>query len=549
MARNFPANGKELATPGWVRRVLYSILVATLLLTAPQGRAIILLGSGDPTLNSTAPSGPLSDGGWKYVGAFGWSMGTAIGPHHFITAKHVGQPANEIVYQGKSYPILRSFEDPYSDLRIFEIDGTFPNYAPLYSRADELGKNIVVIGRGTQRGAPVSLGGKLRGWQWGAGDMVQRWGENQISDATGTFLYASFDENGGPNKCMLSSGDSGGPIFINDGGVWKLAGIDSSINSSIMTSPTSSETLAAIFDMRGFYDWNHQLVTGSAPVAAGFFAVRMSAKLTWIQSIVAPGLANISARAYVGTGEKVAIAGFIVTGSSASTKRILLRGLGPSLVTNGITGCLSDPAIDLYDSHGVLLATNDNWWSTQRSEVSATGLAPTNNKEASLLVTIPPGEYTAILHAANSSSSGVGLVEVYDIDPISDARLTNLSARAYVGQGDNVLIGGIVFSDASDSLLLRASGPSLAARGINDTLSDPTMELFDSDGNLIAQNDNWRDNSNASAIAQSGLAPNDTRESALLLQPQAGLYTVIVRDTRGTVGVGLVEAFVLSNAH
>ncbi len=533
-----------------MRRVLYSILIATLLLLAPQGRAIILLGSGDPALNRTAPSGDLADGGWQYVGAFGWSTGTAIGPHHFITAKHVGQPANDIVYQGKSFPIVRSFEDPCSDLRIFEIDGTFPNYAPLYSRADELGENIVVVGRGTQRGAPVSLGGKLRGWLWGAGDMVQRWGENQISDATGTFLYASFDQNGGPNECMLSSGDSGGPIFINDGGVWKLAGIDSSINSSIMTTPTSNETLAAVFDMRGFYDWNHQLITGSAPVPAGFFAVRMSAKLSWIQSIIAPGLANISARAWVGTGEKVAIAGFIVSGNSTSTKRVLLRGLGPSLATDGIAGCLADPAIDLYDSQGVLLTTNDNWWSTQQAEVRATGLAPTNNKEASLLVTLQPGRYTVMLHAANSTvAGGIGLVEIYDTDPISDARLTNLSARAYVGQGDNVLIGGIVFSDASDSLLLRASGPSLAASGINDTLSDPIMELRDSDGNLIAQNDNWRDNSNASAIAQSGLAPSDTRESALLLQPQAGLYTVIVRDTRGTLGVGLVEAFILPTAN
>ena len=512
---------------------------------ARQVSAIILLGSGDPTLNTTAPGGALADGGWKYVGAFGWSMGTAIGPHHFITAKHVGQPANEIVYQGKSYPILRSVEDPYSDLRIFEIDGTFPDYAPLYSKDDELGKNIVVIGRGTQRGQPVSLGGKLRGWQWGAGDMVQRWGENQISDATGTFLYASFDQNGGSNECMLSSGDSGGPMFINDGGIWKLAGINSSINSSIMLTPTSTETIAAIFDMRGFYGWNGELVSGSAPVPSGFFAVRMSAKLPWLRSIIAPGLANISARALVGRDEKVAIAGFIVSGNPVSKKRILVRGLGPSLVASGITGTLSDPTLSLYDSHGVLLASNDNWTTTQAGEITTTGLAPDSNKEAALLVTIPPGEYTAILRGADNSAGGVGLIELYDIDPISDVRVSNLSARAYVGQGDNVLIGGIVFSSASESLLLRVSGPSLSAAGISDALPATSLELRDSDGNLVGQNDDWRDNNNAAAIARSGYAPNAPEESALFLQPSPGLYTAVVRGRSDATGIGMVEAFIL----
>ncbi|MGZ4985308.1 MAG: hypothetical protein ACXV8A_04385 [Chthoniobacterales bacterium] len=523
-----------------------SLALASLAFFSPPAHAIILLGSDDPALNTTAPIGALADGGWRYVGTFGWSTGTAISPHHFITAKHVGQPANDIVYQGKSYPILRAFEDPISDLRIFEIAGTFPNYAPLYSREDELGKNVVVIGRGTQRGPQVSLGGTLRGWQWGAGDDVQRWGENQISNINGISLYAAFDQSGGPNECMLSSGDSGGATFINDNGVWKLAGVNYSINSSVATSSTAPDFTAALFDTRGFYNLSHELITGNTPVPVGFYALRMSVKLPWIQSIIAPALANISARALVGANEDVAISGFIISGDPASTKRVLVRGIGPSLAANGIGGYLTHPAIELYDSRGFLLASNNGWRSAQETEILATGLAPTDEKEAAILATIAPGNYTAVLRAANQSAGGVGLVEVYDVDPMGNARLANLSARAVVGQGDDVLIAGVTLHSATDFLLLRASGPSLLGQGIVNPLSDPTIELRDSDGNLLAQNDNWRDNENAADISKSGLTPNDTRESALLLQPGPGSYTVIVRGAQQTSGVGLVEAFIVA---
>ncbi|MGZ4967816.1 MAG: hypothetical protein ACXV97_11620, partial [Chthoniobacterales bacterium] len=122
----------------------------------------------------------------------------------------------------------------------------------------------------------------------------------------------------------------------------------------------------------------------------------------------------------------------------------------------------------------------------------------------------------------------------------------NLSARAVVGQGDDVLIAGVTLHSATDSLLLRASGPSLLGQGIVNPLSDPTIELRDSDGNLLAQNDNWPDNDNAADISKTGLTPNDTRESALLLQPGAGIYTVIVRGAQQTSGVGLVEAFIVA---
>jgi hypothetical protein len=243
---------------------------------------------GDPAANTTAPTGHLAGSGWQYEGSFGWFLGTAIAPHHFITVKHIGIASTVFVYQGVSYSIVRWFDDPDSELRIFEVTETLPTYAPLYSRSDELGQDIVVIGRGTQRGNPVLLEGTLRGWNWGPGDGVQRWGENQISQANGNSLHATFDQNGKANEAQLSSGDSGGAVFINDSGEWKLAGINYAIDGTVSITPTSAGFDAALFDTRGFYDSSQQLISGTAPVPTGFYALRISEELPWIQSIISP---------------------------------------------------------------------------------------------------------------------------------------------------------------------------------------------------------------------------------------------------------------------
>lgn len=528
-----------------ISRALLVSAIATFLFFAASANAIILFATADPTRNTTPPTGDLADSGWQYEGSFGWALGTAISPHHFITAKHVGSPSNVFVYRGQNYNVIRSFEDPIGDLRIFEVAETFPGYAPLYSRSDEQGRDLVVIGRGTQRGDPILQNGTLHGWQWGPGDDVQRWGENQVSTANGTSLYVTFDEQGKPNECMLSSGDSGGASFINDGGVWKLAGINYGIRSTVASTAGGTEFTAALFDTRGFYDLSHTLITGKTAVPTGFYAMRMSAKLPWIQSVIAPALVNISMRANVGVAEKVAIAGFILTGDAGQEKRLLLRGIGPSLSASGVTGCLSDPALELYDEHGTLLASNDNWGRAQLAAIDATGLAPTNPNEAAIMARLAPGGYTVVLRGANDST-GVGLVEVYDLEPTTGPRLANLSARALTGSGANVLIGGVTFRSTTDLLLLRACGPSLLARGLTGAVSDPLIELYNADGVLLGENDNWRDNANAAVIANTSLAPNDNREGAILLAPGPGSYTVIVRGAGETSGVALVEAFILS---
>jgi hypothetical protein len=269
--------------------LLGAIVVVSLAMGSPFAAAVIFFSTGDPSVNTTAPGGALAGSGWQFEASFGPFLATAIGPHHFITVKHIGIPSNTFVYQGGTYTITQSFDDAMSELRIFEVAETLTNYAPLYSHPDEQGRNIVVIGRGTQRGNPVYLAGILRGWEWGPSDQVQRWGENQVSVANGNSLYATFDQNGGPNEAHLSSGDSGGAVFINDAGTWKLAGINFSVDGPFATTAGGSTFNAALFDDRGFYDSSGQMIswTGSAPT--GFYAVRISDRLSWIESIVSPG--------------------------------------------------------------------------------------------------------------------------------------------------------------------------------------------------------------------------------------------------------------------
>jgi hypothetical protein len=251
-------------------------------------------------------------------------------------------------------------------------------------------------------------------------------------------------------------------------------------------------------------------------------------------------LANLSTRVQVGTGNNVAIAGFIVTGNSS--KQVVVRGLGPSLVNAGVSGTLNDPALDLYDSSGQLLASNNDWQQTQAQALRDANLAPTNDLESAILATLAPGAYTAIVRG-NGSATGIGLVEVYDLQPSASSKLANLSTRGLVGAAQNVMIGGtIVTGPDSARVVCRALGPSLAAAGIANPLGDPQLELFDGNGVKIASNNNWKDSQQA-AIAGTGLAPSNDSESAIITDLAPGNYTAVVSGVNGATGVGLVEAY------
>ena len=250
--------------------------------------------------------------------------------------------------------------------------------------------------------------------------------------------------------------------------------------------------------------------------------------------------ANISTRGTAGTGEDVLIGGFIVTGTDG--KKVLVRGIGPSLSNFQISGVLADPTVTIFDSNHNVVATNDNWKSSQQAAIQATGLAPQNDLESAILVTLPPGSYTAIVSGTNGGT-GLALAEVYDLEPGSNSALYNVSTRGFVGTGDAVLIGGVIIGDGEPPVLvLRAIGPSLGSAGVANPLQDPVIQLFDVQGMLIAQNDNWHD-STPTAIKATLLAPTDDHESVIVASLATGNYTAIVSGKDGTTGVALVEAF------
>jgi hypothetical protein len=253
-------------------------------------------------------------------------------------------------------------------------------------------------------------------------------------------------------------------------------------------------------------------------------------------------MTNISTRAQVLTGDNILDGGFIITGTEGKT--ILIRGIGPSLSSPGLSGVLADPTLELHGPNSsALLATNDNWQDTQ-DDIQYTGIAPTNNLESAISATLQPGAYTVIL-AGKDGGTGIGLVEVYVFEDQSDSMLANISTRGSVGTGDDVLIGGFILGPdggVSSTILARAIGPSLAAAQVAGPLEDPEIELYDSNGASIAFNDNWKD-SQETQIEATGLAPQNDQESAILKTLAAGPYTAIVRGVNMTSGVALVEVY------
>jgi hypothetical protein len=259
---------------------------------------------------------------------------------------------------------------------------------------------------------------------------------------------------------------------------------------------------------------------------------------------VGPQALNLSTRGLVSEGDNVLIGGFIVTGPNP--KSVVLRALGSSLSGFGLSDVLSDPVLSVYNSSHTLIATNDNWQSDPNHFIlEANGLAPANLLESATVQTLAPGAYTVIVRGKDPTP-GIALVELYDLSPLSNSRLVNMSTRGAVGTLDNVLISGFIVGDVeSATVVVRAIGPSLTSYGVSGVLSDPILTIYDSTGTAIASNDNWQDDINAIDVQKNGLAPPNASESALVLRLPAGAYTAIVSGANGGTGIGLVEVYTL----
>jgi hypothetical protein len=339
------------------------------------------------------------------------------------------------------------------------------------------------------------------------------------------------------------------------------------LDGSHSTDPDAGDTIASYT-----FDFGDGLspVTQSSPTvshtysAPGEYPARLkvtdSRGLISTNTAVFPievnaALRNISTRGSVQTGDNVMIGGFIVTGTSP--RQILLRGLGPSVKSNGqpVPGSLQDPTIELHDT-SKLIATNDNWKTddatgqSQQAAIQNTGAAPGDDRESALVRTLDPGSYTVILRGKNNTT-GIGLIEAYDLDPFSNSKLANISTRGLVLTGDNVMIAGFVAGPpnaAPTGIVIRGIGPSLSNSGVSSPLADPTLELHDANGAKVKTNDNWKiddasGQSQQSDIEATGLAPTADAESAILTDVAPGVYTAVLAGKNNGSGVGLVEIY------
>jgi len=353
---------------------------------------------------------------------------------------------------------------------------------------------------------------------------------------------------------MIVWGGSGGCAFnmcvTNTGGRYNPS-TDSWRATSLANAPTARDDHAAV------WTGSEMIVWGGAGYLVSF---NTGGRYCAQPPSVPARLGNISTRAFVQTGDNVMIGGFIVQGSQ--TKRVIIRAIGPELTHYGVPNPLYNPTLELHDGTGALIASNDNWVTTiiggiitsnQVAEIRASGHAPTDGRESAIIADLPPGNYTAIVRGVDNMI-GVALTEVYDLNAAANSILANISTRAFVQTGDDVMIGGFIVEGTQPKrVIIRAIGPELSAPPFNipNALANPTLELHDHTGALIGSNDNWQHTiiggiittNQYHDIVNSGHAPSDIRESAIIAELPVGSYTAIVRGVNSTTGVALVEVY------
>jgi hypothetical protein len=366
-------------------------------------------------------------------------------------------------------------------------------------------------------------------------------GYNLSTHNDNTVLSQTTDLNG-KDPMLGPLQDNGGPTFTR----------------ALLPGSLAIDKGNSIFaiDQRGFPrpvdDPNSANVGGNNPTDIGAFEFQLPAPTP------TPGiLNNISSRLQVGTGENVLFAGFTIQGTGP--KKVFIRAAGPSLTQFGVAGALANPQLELHDSSSTI-ATNDDWQTTQiggvitadqSADIQSSGFAPVDPAESAIIATLAPGAYTAIVQGVGGGT-GVGTVEVYDLSQNNGANLTNISTRGFVQLGDSVLIGGFTVANQPVNVIVEAAGPSLRAIGVGNAMDDPQLELHDANG-AIAANDDWPTTQiggvitadQAGAIQQSGLAPFNPAESALIARLSPGAYTAIMRGANNTSGVGVIAIYTL----
>jgi len=453
------------------------------------------------------------------------------------------------------------------------------------------GKTATAIAAGNGHSVALTSDGKVYAWGWGqfgqlGNGTIWSFPGPQPVDMSGALLNKTVTAIATHNVHTVAL-TSDGRVFAWGWNIWGQLGDGTTNSSSTPVAVDRSGALAGKSVTAIAAGWGHTVALTSdgrlfawganasgqlgdfttdnsaTPVAVnmngallGKSATAIAAGSSHTMALAVSRLSNISTRAFVQTGDNVLIGGFIVQG--AQTKRVIIRAIGPELSKYGVPNALVNPTLELHDSKGALIASNDNWRQTiiggiiasdQVRDIRNSGYAPGNGSESAIIADLPAGNYTAVVGGVNSTI-GVALIEVYDLSPNSNSILGNISSRSFVRTGDDVMIGGFTVA-GTKKVIVRAVGPELIRYGIPNAMYNPTLELHDGTGALIASNDNWRDtiiggiitSDQRSDIRNSGYAPGDGRESAIIADLPAGNYTAIVRGVNNTTGIGLVEVY------
>jgi hypothetical protein len=363
---------------------------------------------------------------------------------------------------------------------------------------------------------------------------------------------------------LTFTSDRAVPVIISPGAAFLTPGqpFNYTIDAPAVSDPSDITTYSLVFPLPNGLTFDSAtgtisgLFTGNPPTSKSPHAINLSGGIvTNVQLFatnshgtstvpliffLAPtGAVNIATRLAVGTGNNVLIAGFIITGNAP--KKVIIRAIGPSLP---LSGALQNPTLELHDGTS-LLGQNDDWRASQENEIIATTIPPSDQRESAIIAILTPGNYTAIV-AGNANTTGIAVVEVYDLgtaslDSASKGKLAQISTRGTVLDGDNVMIGGFIISGSASKVIVRAIGPSLTGI-LPGALQDTVLELHDGSGSTIIANDDWR-TSQEQQIIDTTVPPTDDRESAIVATLAPGPYTGIVRGKNNATGIALVEVY------
>lgn len=487
--------------------------------------------SGNVNLSATLPSGEffqnISCDGSCASSVINNSISVALGTipasvarHVFITAQVQSQ--GSLTVNGSVSSGSTQDENPQNNSASFTTTGAPAPPVPTFSTAVQ--PSSITLGASTKDVATLSNG----------------------TNPTGTITFKAYSPN--DTSC------GGTPVFTST----VTVNGNGSYNSAVFT-PSATGTYRFIATYGG--DDNNGAVAGTCGAANESVTVspaptptptpRPTPTPTPVPTATptpSPSLlGNISTRLKVESGDNVLIGGFIITGTEA--KRVMIRGIGPSLTSAGVSGALQNPTLELYQQGAsVPIAANDNWVDApNKQEIIDSTIAPKNDFESAILTTLPANNsgYTAVVRGLNGGR-GIGLVEVYDLGQAAASRLAQISTRGFVQTGNDVMIGGFFVLNGTQRVIVRAIGPSLTGVGVSGALQDTTLDLVDGNGTVLATNDNWRTGGQEAEIIATTVPPSNDLESAIVRSLAPGPYTAIVRGVNNTIGIALVEVYALN---